>query len=42
MVDGDRGTSTPPGQWPRTVAALVWAMIVSATVWGTVVYFDVR
>jgi hypothetical protein len=32
----------PRTEWHRTLAAIVSAMIVSAVVWGIVVFFDVR
>jgi hypothetical protein len=33
----------PPGaEWRRTAAAILSALIVSALVWGVVVFFDVH
>jgi hypothetical protein len=43
MAQLQRKTETPPrAEWRRTLTAILSAMIVSAVVWGVVVFFDVR
>ena len=43
MADGNPKTDHPPrAEWRRTLTAILSAMIVSAVVWGIVMFFDVR
>jgi hypothetical protein len=43
MADGEAKTQhLPHKEWRRTLTAILSAMIVSAVVWGIVVFFDVR
>jgi hypothetical protein len=43
MGDRERTIEHHPGpEWRRTLAAILSAMIVSAVVWGIVVFFDVH
>jgi hypothetical protein len=43
MTERDRTSNGPPGaEWRRTITALLSAAIVSALVWGVVVFFHVR
>ncbi|HVU51751.1 MAG TPA: hypothetical protein VHL80_13740 [Polyangia bacterium] len=42
QVDDRKSAQHPRADWRRTLAAILSAMIVSAVVWGIVVFFDVR
>jgi hypothetical protein len=42
MDEGQARIERPRTEWRRTLTAIVSAAIVSAVVWGIVVFFDVR
>jgi hypothetical protein len=42
MEDASPKIERPRSEWRRTLTAILSAAIVSAVIWGIVVFFDVR